>query len=458
MNKKYQTDPEYTYDQQKTLDENDKLYFMHIPKTGGILLMSLLYDNFDFKQIFGTVKYYDLFRNFPQDVSNFEFYSGHYGYGFLNFLPKKPIIITMMRDPVEILLSFYDSHVRLGVDDEYCILKYENEPLKEILLDHDRKNILTNSQTGYFNLDLDILKTRELLKQGKIKLDSIRKKFYPNVLEDKGKDFLNIAKQRLANCSFVGITEEFKKSLSLLCYNFGWYQIKTFRRMNVAPTRTKLTDLDEETIMLVKNAVKLDTELYRFAKEMFENRYSKMVRDLKEKFYETKYDGVHHDDVMNSMLEKHYYARNESNIQFSDHIDYDFSQKIIGHGWHYRELLPNGKIRRWTGPNLVSTIFFPLVKRDYKIRLHIPLSIQPEILMNFKLEINNEVIELVKNSYVSENNIIEGIIPSKIIKDNFLTCVKIIVEKTVSPHSINQDSPDIRKLGLFFERIFIEAL
>ena len=70
------------------LNQNEILYFLHIPKTSGTSLKKFLDSKFNEKNIFPVEKWYDLIENNIWDFSNFKFIRGHYGYGIQQILNK----------------------------------------------------------------------------------------------------------------------------------------------------------------------------------------------------------------------------------------------------------------------------------------------------------------------------------------------------------------------------------
>jgi hypothetical protein len=75
---------------------------------------------------------------------------------------------------------------------------------------------------------------------------------------------LKVAKSRLAQAAFFGITERFQDSLFLLSFIFGWPPIIDSLHLNGAPGSDRLADLDPKTIYLIQSRVDLDTKLYNF--------------------------------------------------------------------------------------------------------------------------------------------------------------------------------------------------
>ncbi len=92
------------------LSDDDLLYFLHIPKTAGTSFISILdshYDN-NYHKIYVPYDWKQLSQNIPADFSSYNLLRGHFGYGIHRLLSKKPIYLTMLRDPFETVISLYE--------------------------------------------------------------------------------------------------------------------------------------------------------------------------------------------------------------------------------------------------------------------------------------------------------------------------------------------------------------
>jgi hypothetical protein len=167
------------------------------------------------------------------------------------------------------------------------------------------------------------------------------------------------------------------------------------------------------------------------------------------------------------MLETHFFERNKDyDINPKSIINYDFGQKMIGSGWHQRELFrKSNAVFRWTGPETKSEIFFPLTSNvDLKITASVILQMSKEILYSLKLEVNDHPVILKATGNISdfekdEKVEFEGMIPASYLKtQKKLSRITFLIDKTISPRDIDEKSTDERKMGLAFERIRIEPI
>ncbi len=136
------------------LKEDDILYFLHIPKTAGTSLSSIIDKYFDRKKVLGVHAWKYLLPKLPLDFKKYQFVRGHFGYGFYRILPKKPVYITILRDPKEIIFSSYQMIQRLTLEAKRYSIP-QNKTISELITD-PKIYPLKNVQTRYIAIDLDI--------------------------------------------------------------------------------------------------------------------------------------------------------------------------------------------------------------------------------------------------------------------------------------------------------------
>lgn len=238
------------------LRAHDLLYFLHIPKTAGMSLLSVLGGYFDRDQIchltWWALREKELGVG-HQKLSNIRLVSGHFGYELYRHLPRTPIYITMLRNPVDRTLSQYAHH--------QCRENFPNHP--ELVLDDLS---LTEFITGHrYAPSVFNPQTRRIARHN-------------NVTPQETPDdiLLEMAKNHLDEFAFFGIKERFRDSIELLCYTFGWRLPRSIPIENTSLNPISRTDISSETIGLIEERTKLDSELYRFAMELFQNRVDVM--------------------------------------------------------------------------------------------------------------------------------------------------------------------------------------
>ncbi|MGI0026214.1 MAG: sulfotransferase family 2 domain-containing protein [Nitrosopumilaceae archaeon] len=436
---------------QYQLKKDDILYFMHIPKTAGTTLVTIIDDHFDLDSICKAQLWVQILQNRHQDFAKCRLIRGHFGYGLHNILPKKPAYITMLRDPIERTISQYE-HSRRS---KFARLKDSSiidTSFSHLINDPTASPIFTNKQTRHLALDLDVLSlTAHMDKDSKDNFfyDSFMAFMSPDISDEK---MLNIAKQHLSEFAFFGITERFEDSLSLMCYTFGWKPIPNIIKQNVAPSRSAKEELAKETLDAITECTRLDTELYQYACKIFDDRFSQMVQDLKE-----RYTSDMSKQTVHELLEKNYQDRND--MKKTDSFELGFDKKISGNGWYPREDYNNsGRIFRWTGPDNVSTLDFAISnKKDLKIEFRVIMCLDSKILESLQVRVNNNPIAIQVKSKEDGMTTFEGVIPHTILQ-NKITELSFVVANTTSCHDVDKNNTDKRKLGLAIDHIKIHPV
>ncbi len=282
------------------------LYFLHIPKTAGTTLIDILEKNFPSESILGPQSWKQLSHNMPKDFSQFRLIKGHFGYGVYRILPKMPIYITMLRQPEEVIIS----HLKMLMRQPAPRKKFNisnNDTVSELILRPVFKGLI-NPQAHWLVADLDVVSlTKGLdLKLLDRFLPEDQDEFMLSDISDK--KLLEIAKERLSEFAFFGLVERFEDSLMLLYYTFGWRPSRYLKKLNTAPNNS-LEELSSEAKVELAKKTKLDTELYKFAQQLFDVRYSQMIKELKEKYYESSLDNLTISDMVYEMLKKRYFKK-----------------------------------------------------------------------------------------------------------------------------------------------------
>jgi len=223
---------------QVQLKEDDILYFLHIPKTAGTTLISILDSFFDYDTIYPEQLWHNLLKNRPTNFSRFRLIRGHFGYGLCRLLPKKPVIMTMLRNPVDRHISGIEHQIRDPDPRFEQKSEMKNRSVLEILND-PKSPIFEDLQSRQIGLNPDILSITKSWEQK----DLVNFK-YPKVLQMASKKVSSVkllqdAKTRLLEFEFLGLAERFEDSISLLFFTFGWRPIHSIWQLNVASKKNK---------------------------------------------------------------------------------------------------------------------------------------------------------------------------------------------------------------------------
>jgi hypothetical protein len=225
------------------------IVFMHIPKTAGTTLRLLIEQNYKIWEIYRENK------ETPEKIKILPYIKciqGHQPFGYHDIHDRTPTYITMLRDPVQRVISEYYYIKVARPHDPYIFDKIweENLSLEDYVNSTDEKFLLRtqNMQTRFAS--------------GSLSLDKID---------------LEKAKENLMNhFSVVGITEMFDQSILAMKKIFGWKNISYEKRV-VNNARPREIQYPQELIDRIKEKNKLDQALYDWAKFLFINTHGKKI-------------------------------------------------------------------------------------------------------------------------------------------------------------------------------------
>ena len=253
-------------------------YFLHIPKTAGTSLRLVIEEQFPRDRIAPFSYMHELAEVVKRDkneLAHYSFFAGHLGHTLISLLPQAPRVITMIREPVSRTISRFKNLMRNRAKRSVGYERFLNPEvtIEDFLSFPPMRRLITNFQVRNLALDFDLTKRyhdddgQEMLpKQAKLL------SYTPTHMSDD--ELLTKAKQRLTSFDFVGITDRFAESMELLLATFGWTTAMDTPHLNALPD-SRLTEqtLSRETLAKIEGYTRLDAELYRFATELFEQRY-----------------------------------------------------------------------------------------------------------------------------------------------------------------------------------------
>ena len=229
------------------MDSKTAHVFLHIPKTAGSTIRTLIAQNYARERTVafpGEMKAYDSFRNRPDDAKlRFRMLHGHMPFGIHESMPCECRYFTFLREPTARYFSDYffafdypahNLHEKI-VSGEMTCEDYAELPDREVYFD--------NTMTQYLSGDLFSKPTRETLEKAK-----------RNLVE---------------KMATFGIARRFDESILDIAHTFGWHK-PFYLSKNIS--KQTIRNVSDEAREKCEKRQHLDGELFQFAEEVFDER------------------------------------------------------------------------------------------------------------------------------------------------------------------------------------------
>jgi hypothetical protein len=213
-----------------------RMFFMHIPKTGGSSMEMLLRKNFPSIKTLPFLETLDYAKRGENAPSDYDLLQGHVRYSqylVLDPIPEETFKFTILRDPVE----RYISHIKHHREVNFPHLTLE-EVFEDVL---DHPGFVSDVMCQYLTGDLGLT----------------------------GESLLENAKKNLFNFDLVMFFEKYNEDAIILMERIG-IQIETEQVPFI--NRTKEVVVSEKLREMVMQRNLKDQELYLFAKNHFWNK------------------------------------------------------------------------------------------------------------------------------------------------------------------------------------------
>lgn len=310
------------------------IFFSHIPKNGGMTLRFFLRNQFSNE----LVCPYDTWR--PEilmgakTLAQYHLFQGHMHYDLVKKIPTTDVI-CMFREPVARTLSLLQ-HLRRDPKFHPLHTRAVGKSIREMLFDPLISAHLANQQTSYLGALIDYSKLESAFAiDGQI---------------DVGEYFshcsLKLALERLESLALVGLTEAQGETMNRLSKQFGFHPNLEYAKRNSAQgdEHDSIQSLSKDVLERIRELNHLDIVLYEAAQT---------------RFYGCT-EVFSYDYLVRSSLSK-------GDVMYLDGDRFDLWQPLRGTNWYEPENSEGGAAYRWSGPNALSSIEFPLEVESYEV-------------------------------------------------------------------------------------------
>lgn len=228
------------------------IVFIHIPRSAGTALRSILYANYDNCIHIDGLKGLKSLAMIPEhELRSLSLVEGHINFDVSNVLPQEHDYITMLRSPVERVISTfryicqYPQH-RLHkyiTENNISIIEYIESKCNKVGVDNGMTRILSGEPLMSDNISFGGC-TKEMLEQARYNLEHRIKVF--------------------------GIMERFEESVTVMGNCLNWANRVTTK---VNETRAEDKIATNELYELIVKYNQLDIDLYNFAVELYTSKH-----------------------------------------------------------------------------------------------------------------------------------------------------------------------------------------
>jgi len=260
------------------------LYFHHIGKTGGISLGEMIEFTLGAENTFPQR---GVSVELLSDISRFTFFTGHFPFNVIEFLPKPIAVVTTVREPVSHIVSIYN-HLRRS-EGHHLLLARRTRPLEsfdDFLNDEILRQITTNPQAYSLGRQITQQQVVEFAKRIR-RVDWSETGgpddfwcLYGSLDEDRQESFLlEVARSRIGQpWLFAYLCEKINAELELMFADLHLSLPRKFLevplRRNVRPSDPRMltTDLlSESQVGEILLRTELDRKLYKHVLRLREN-------------------------------------------------------------------------------------------------------------------------------------------------------------------------------------------
>ena len=238
-------------------DSEESVIFLHLPKTAGTTVNRLIEWEYRLSEMYSIDPVLfewsaaHLRKLPPERLRKIRMFKGHMLFGLHEVLPQPATYITVLRDPVDRVISAFYFMRSYKLHPLYWKLRREKWTLEDFVRNSQRDNVQSKIVAG---ADYNAPCTRGIMEQAKHNL-----RHYFGV---------------------VGLSERLEESLALMKIRFGW-KLGSYSSFNVTRSRPKKRDLPKPTLDLIHEKNAFDIELYECGRDLFEQALAANGEEVK---------------------------------------------------------------------------------------------------------------------------------------------------------------------------------
>jgi hypothetical protein len=233
-----------------------KYFFDHMPKTGGISIYQTICGLIGRQSVSPNLNM--LHKEAIARYSDCDLISSHTGYMPGEQLDESRYYFTMLRSPIDRILSQYWYWKNDVKDSNRSLVLFAKKlPFDEYVLSEAPEVVdsISNVQTKHFV---------QLVWDGS------------EIMTDDR--LLELAKSALDRFDLVGVYHRFMNFMDVLCYECGWPFIENMPSHNITSRRESIASLGAATKKRLLKLNELDVEFYEFAANRFEKKMREVMR------------------------------------------------------------------------------------------------------------------------------------------------------------------------------------